>query len=160
MSEVQFRCLRADDSEFEEKRKQWIAEIEQEKSEFLHRFNPHKMDYETIGDYFDGPDEFGKWHPSPADTFHGFSKAVYKFSEGFGHMHRMADMFNRIRLQTRFGSEVMRIVGWQEIHRASEDVFRRLVCLVVLGYSPDVVHFFAENHLDPADFGWTEPIEE
>ena len=72
-------------------------------------------------------------------------------------MHRLADNINRIRLEKRFGDSIMELVGWQEVHGVSDEVFRRLAGLVLLGYSPDVVLVFAKEHIDQEDYYWSEP---
>jgi hypothetical protein len=157
--EIQFRTLNANDPDFEEKRQQIIAEIEQEENDFRQAFNPDRMDEEAIFNFFRGPDDAGKYHPWPASKFHSFSKCVYDFAEQFGRMHRLGDNINRIRLEKRFGDSIMELVGWQEVNGVSDDVFRRLAGLVVLGFSPDVVLTFAEDFIDPEDYGWTEPAK-
>jgi hypothetical protein len=157
--EIQFRSLNACDPDFEQKRKQWIAEIEQEEKDFRNRLKPDELDHDALNNFFRGPDDDGQWHPWPASKFHSFSRCDYNFTEEFGRMHRLADNFNRIRLQARFGQSVMELVGWQEVHGVSDDVFRRLAGLVVLGYSTEVVLAFAEECIDPEDYYWTEPTK-
>jgi hypothetical protein len=144
------------DTSIEQWRRDAITEMQRDESAFRRRWNAMKIDHEVLNFLFFPPaNKSGQWTPRPVSRFCGFAHSVYRASDGFNRLYRKADMYNQIRLQLRFGEDVGEIVGWQEVEGCSEEVFRRLFALVLLGYSSTAVLQFAKNRLE--DRWWEEP---
>ena len=136
------------------------AEIENEEQDFRNRFNADKIDFEALQFFFWPPDrKGGRWYPRALSEMCGFARKAYRMSDGLGWMYRHADLRNSLRIRLRFGNDVADFVGWQEVDGCSEEIFRRLTCLILLSYSPKSVLRFALNEIDPEDHWWEEQDE-